>query len=650
MAIQKGTGFTNLNRVLQANRGNNLGSAVTSGINQRVQGVKSSIKSAQDQFQEEANKNKLDTDEAKQQRIQTLGKFDATPINVDESQFKVSSGLQTDYDTRKTDTTGLLDKEKTTLAGLQDTSALDAARDKRQAEFNARLAELKKYNEGSGTYENRLYALQRDYGYDPAKRTNNIQSTYQQQVDAYNRANFDKVQQAQKNISSFDKQLADIESEYGTKSAAEKAAYIDAEQRKIQQSLLPSEQELSQFNKFTQGAYAGPTGLKDVEALNAKAQQMESLGNLARTTGGNQELLKQFVGGRDYTSGQRKLDETLLGQDGNIGRVARQARGITRSLDDATTGATSLAQEYQNKAKAFGEETRGMIESKQSPLFADLDQKITQAQSQQQDRDLKFSRVQDILGGKEFAGIDPVTRTNIALDQAVKSGLVSEADKASLMSPGGLIDQARKLGIDPNALLANKLKNTQSQNVSRSGLATGSENVRLAALNKLLGKQDYENEFNAANRFQEGSAGLDMAALQEFIRLSTPDAAAPTAPAPNLPIITGSGSGASGTGYNFSDKNLKENIDYNSKDLQKFMDRLKPAAYDYKDEVKDSPLASKNRELGVMAQDLEKSKLGDESVKDTDSGKVVDYDNLQPKMLASIAALNKRLKDLEGKK
>ena len=50
-----------------------------------------------------------------------------------------------------------------------------------------------------------------------------------------------------------------------------------------------------------------------------------------------------------------------------------------------------------------------------------------------------------------------------------------------------------------------------------------------------------------------------------------------------------------------------------------------------------------------MAQDLEKSKLGKEAVSDTPSGKIVDYKDLQPKMLASLAALNERLKKIEGK-
>jgi hypothetical protein len=76
---------------------------------------------------------------------------------------------------------------------------------------------------------------------------------------------------------------------------------------------------------------------------------------------------------------------------------------------------------------------------------------------------------------------------------------------------------------------------------------------------------------------------------------------------------------------------------------------LKPASYDYKEEVKHDPRASEDRQLGVMAQDLEKSKLGKEAVSEGDAGKIVDYKDLQPKMLASLAALNQRLKKIEGK-
>ena len=81
-----------------------------------------------------------------------------------------------------------------------------------------------------------------------------------------------------------------------------------------------------------------------------------------------------------------------------------------------------------------------------------------------------------------------------------------------------------------------------------------------------------------------------------------------------------------------------------------FLSKLKPAAYDYKDSVKNSPLASDKPQIGVMAQDLEKSELGKESVIDTEAGKAVDYDDLQPKMLAALAQLKVDIDELKKKK
>lgn len=638
MGFRKGTGFTNINRVLQANKGSQLGQVVSGGIGQQVQKVKSNVQGAKQTFDQKAEENRLDVDAAKQERDQTLGKFDATPVNVDESKFAVSSGLQTDYDKNKTTTQGLIDKEKATVAGLKDTSTIDARRAARQAEYDAAVANMRNYS--GGMKESMRESINKHF----PGGAGGIQKEYQASLDAYNRANFDKVQQAEGNLGSFGKQMADYQTDYNTKSAAEKAAYIDSEGRKIQAGFLPTEAELGQFSRFTKGAYAGPTGLEDTGALVSQAQQAESLGKLSRTPGGSQELLKQFVGGRDYTSGQRKLDETILGQDkgSNIGAAARQSRGLLKSVEEADRGAGAKAQEYTNRAKAFGEETKSLIQAKQTPLMSQLDEKMAGITSADQARGVKYDKLQGILKGAEYAGIDSATRTNVALEEAAKSGLISPEEAKQLSGPGGIIEQARKLGIDPNQLLSNKLQNTQSQNLSRSGLATGSENVRLAALNRLLGKQDYENEYLNTDRYQAGKTGLDMSGINEFIRLSTPQAqSAPVVAAPNINL------GVSGISY--SDENLKEKIDYNPKDVQSFLDRLKPAAYDYKDEVKDSPLASKDRQLGVMAQDLEKSKLGKESVSEGQDGKVVDYKDLEPKMLASLAALNQRLKKIEGK-
>lgn len=56
---RKGTGFTNLSRVIGANQGNRLGTAVGGGISQAVGGVRQQVGQAQSDFQNQANQNRM---------------------------------------------------------------------------------------------------------------------------------------------------------------------------------------------------------------------------------------------------------------------------------------------------------------------------------------------------------------------------------------------------------------------------------------------------------------------------------------------------------------------------------------------------------------------------------------------------------------
>ena len=67
--------------------------------------------------------------------------------------------------------------------------------------------------------------------------------------------------------------------------------------------------------------------------------------------------------------------------------------------------------------------------------------------------------------------------------------------------------------------------------------------------------------------------------------------------------------------------------------------------YDYK--YLDSMHIPGNQ-TSVMAQDLEKSEIGDRMVQDTKQGKVIDYGKSLPAMMAALAMLNKRLNKIEG--
>lgn len=97
--------------------------------------------------------------------------------------------------------------------------------------------------------------------------------------------------------------------------------------------------------------------------------------------------------------------------------------------------------------------------------------------------------------------------------------------------------------------------------------------------------------------------------------------------------------------YMMSDKTKKTDIKDGSDDVAEFLNSLKPYAYKYKDEGN-----GKGPQVGVMAQDLEKSKAGRQAVVNTPHGKMVDGAKLAGALAASLAKMHKRVEDLESKK
>ncbi len=90
----------------------------------------------------------------------------------------------------------------------------------------------------------------------------------------------------------------------------------------------------------------------------------------------------------------------------------------------------------------------------------------------------------------------------------------------------------------------------------------------------------------------------------------------------------------------FSDRRLKENIRYADSDIEDFLSHITPYEYNYK--------GTHIRKVSVMAQDLEKSKIGQRMVVDTPQGKIVDYGAGLESILASVAYIHKKLKMLEN--
>jgi hypothetical protein len=85
--------------------------------------------------------------------------------------------------------------------------------------------------------------------------------------------------------------------------------------------------------------------------------------------------------------------------------------------------------------------------------------------------------------------------------------------------------------------------------------------------------------------------------------------------------------------------------------VKSFLDKTHAYSYEYKPEYKDKPGAGEGRYVSPMAQDLEKSELGKSMVKQAPDGtKMVDYGKGLGTMVASLAYLNDRLNEIEGKK
>ena len=90
-----------------------------------------------------------------------------------------------------------------------------------------------------------------------------------------------------------------------------------------------------------------------------------------------------------------------------------------------------------------------------------------------------------------------------------------------------------------------------------------------------------------------------------------------------------------------SDRSRKKKIKPAGRDMKDFLSKLKDYSFEYKNE-------SKPR-YGIMAQDLEKSKVGRTFVMDTPEGKMVDTRMGFGAVLAASRHLHERLAKLEGK-
>lgn len=94
-----------------------------------------------------------------------------------------------------------------------------------------------------------------------------------------------------------------------------------------------------------------------------------------------------------------------------------------------------------------------------------------------------------------------------------------------------------------------------------------------------------------------------------------------------------------------SDARLKTDIDDGREKVDEFLDALDPVTFEYRNPGVDG----EGSFAGILAQDAEQSEIGREFVMDTPRGKMLDNRKVISALLASVARLNQRIRELEAK-
>lgn len=275
---------------------------------------------------------------------------------------------------------------------------------------------------------------------------------------------------------------------------------------------------------------------------------------------------------------------------------------------------------------------------------------------------------------KEFQSVDP--QGDIA-GWSLASGITSnEAEKnylARTQDMGGVADQLRRQMMGENSLSAEQLRQGLQQNLAaQRSAAAGARpsNAAMAARNAAIqmgrigsgasGQQAMAGiaERNAAAgqlggllgqmrgqdiQYGLGSRGQALQGFGDIERARTARYGA----ALGVPTFGQQAMGAAaglGTALAMSDKRAKKDIEPGEPDVDEFLKSLRAYRYRYK-----NPANGKGPQLGVMAQDLEKSVAGRQAVVNTPQGKMVHGAKLAGALAAAMASVDQRLRKVESK-
>lgn len=333
---------------------------------------------------------------------------------------------------------------------------------------------------------------------------------------------------------------------FGTEAAKERESTIESiTPVSGAQGVQPQQDQadlIGRFADWRSTEYKGPKGLEDYGSLAGKVTEAEELGRLGRTSGGKQELLRRFVGGRDYSQGEQRLDAALLGLTGQreLAQAQRETRGLGAELMKQTGLASEQAQQLAKQAKSFGEETlRSLGEKKKQILTGQeygvggktLDEIFKETKAKEEGRSQLAKDIKDF--NTYFQGlVSSGARTRDQqrdefaklLNKAKDQGYISQDEVSRLFdvrSMSGeynpeydLITRAQAVGLSPyDTLGALTTQGQAAQNLNLSGVLASQAPERagqLKLLEQLAGTIPEQSEFmRDQGEYKAGTLGFE---------------------------------------------------------------------------------------------------------------------------------------------
>lgn len=121
-----------------------------------------------------------------------------------------------------------------------------------------------------------------------------------------------------------------------------------------------SDEDVNAFEGIRSGVTKGPQQIENANELREKARQAKSLGEATGSQEGRYGLLQRYVGaGKQYTGGQQRLDNLLLGQTGagNLRQARRDTSGLVNQQQVQENTALNQGRQLAGQAQGLAANT-----------------------------------------------------------------------------------------------------------------------------------------------------------------------------------------------------------------------------------------------------------------------------------------------------